>query len=527
MTIKPDSLLDKLVTSGQQHLLCGGLKGLEKECLRISNTGMIAQTPHPVELGSALAHPHITTDYSEALLEFITPPFQDTGQALAFLDDIHRYVYANINDEILLATSMPCGIMTDHCIPIAQYGSSNIGRMKTVYRHGLGHRYGRTMQAIAGVHFNYSLPEPLWPALQNLSGSRDTLGRFKDNAYFGIIRNIQRLGWLVLYLFGASPAICKAFLSGRKQKLPNFQKFDDYTLYRPFATSLRMSDIGYKSSTQALLDISYDNLASYVTALTKAIETPHPEYQEIGVKINGQYQQLNANILQIENEFYSTIRPKQIINPCEKPTIALERRGVRYVELRSLDIDVYSHTGVTDSTLLFLEALILHSLLTESPPIDLDEDRALKQNILSVAYEGRNPNLELVRGDQSVKLRQWAKEICESMRGICEVLDSATASQPYSKALEIQIEAIADAGHTPSARILAEMRETGSHFAEFALQTSHEYAHHYHSEELSSEIDQKYKNHAKMSVEKQLEIEEGDNRSFDDFLACYFSQKCD
>ena len=527
MTKKHNSLLDQLVDSGQQHLLRGGLKGLEKECLRISKSGMIAQTPHPVELGSALAHPHITTDYSEALLEFITPPVQDASQALAFLDDIHRYVYANINDEILLATSMPCGIMTDQCIPIAQYGSSNIGKMKTVYRQGLGHRYGRTMQAIAGVHFNYSLPDALWPALQNLSGSHDTPNKFKDDAYFGIIRNIQRFGWLVLYLFGASPAICKAFLSGRKQKLPNFQEFDDYTLYRPYATSLRMSDIGYKSSTQALLDISYDDLASYVAALTQAIETPHPDYQEIGIKVNGQYQQLNANILQIENEFYSTIRPKQIINPCEKPTVALKRRGVRYLELRSLDIDVYNRRGVTESTLSFLEALILHSLLIESPAIDLDEDRALKQNILSVAYEGRNPNLELARGNQSVKLRQWAMEICESMRGICEILDDTTASRPYTKALEIQIEAIVDAEHTPSARILAEMRETGSHFAEFALQTSHEYARNYHSQELSTNIEQKYKDHAKLSVEKQQEIEESDSRSFDDFLACYFSQKCD
>ena len=156
--------LEQLLDNGHQHLLCGGLKGIEKESLRISKDGFIAQTPHPKALGSALTHPYITTDYSEALIELITPPFADIKDTLDYLRNIHQFVYDHLDNEMLLGASMPCGIDGDESIPIAEYGTSNIGRMKHVYRHGLWHRYGRTMQAIAGIHFNYSVPEALWPA---------------------------------------------------------------------------------------------------------------------------------------------------------------------------------------------------------------------------------------------------------------------------------------------------------------------------------------------------------------------------
>ena len=122
-------------------------------------------------------------------------------------------MYDNLDNEHLLASSMPCGINGDESIPIAEYGSSNIGKMKHVYRQGLAHRYGRTMQAIAGVHFNYSVPEKLWPVLHRLEGSTESLEDYKSSAYFDLIRNFQRRGWLILYLFGASPAICKNFFN--------------------------------------------------------------------------------------------------------------------------------------------------------------------------------------------------------------------------------------------------------------------------------------------------------------------------
>ncbi len=299
----------RLLENDHKGLLVGGKKGVEKESLRVSRDGKIAQTPHPAVLGSALTNPHITTDYSEALLELITPPFTEIDETLKFLSQVHQFIYGKLDDEMLWATSMPCLLEGESSIPIASYGTSNVGKMKHVYRRGLEYRYGRTMQAIAGVHFNYSLPERFWPVFQDMENNSKALKDFVSDCYFGLIRNFQRQGWLIPYLFGASPAVCRSFFN---EPPSGFDEFGAGTYYQPYATSLRMSDIGYKNKAQADLGISYNNLEDYVRGLTQAIETPDPEYARVGVVVNGEYRQLNANILQIENEYYSFVRPKQV-----------------------------------------------------------------------------------------------------------------------------------------------------------------------------------------------------------------------
>ena len=268
--------------AGVSDLLCGGLKGLEKESLRVSPSGGIAQTPHPEALGSALTHPYITTDYSEALTEFITPPFPETSTALLFLQEAQKFVYDSLDDELLWATSMPCVLEGGANIPIARYGSSNAGLMKTVYRRGLGYRYGRVMQVIAGLHYNYSPAEDFWPAYQELEADRHTLRSFRDGRFLGLTRNLQRFGWLIPYLFGASPAVCKSFLGGKPTTM---EDFDASTYYEPFATSLRLGDIGYTNSKEKGVGIkaNYDSLESYVESLTRAIETRSPLSERIGV----------------------------------------------------------------------------------------------------------------------------------------------------------------------------------------------------------------------------------------------------
>ncbi|HSN18547.1 MAG TPA: glutamate--cysteine ligase, partial [Gammaproteobacteria bacterium] len=384
-----EARLDRLSgTRGAGTLLRAGGKGLEKESLRVTRDGRLAQTPHPAALGSALTHPHITTDYSEALLEFVTAPFHEVTQTLASLMDIHAFAYEHMGGEMLWATSMPCILEGDAGIPVARYGDSNVGKMKHVYRLGLGWRYGRTMQAISGVHFNYSYPEALWPLLQESEADGRGLREFRDDWYFRALRNFQRVGWLVPYLFGASPAMCKSFLGGRDLKFP---EFDPHTLYEPYGTSLRLSDIGYKNSNQARIGVTYNSLADYVSTLSHAIGTPAPDYERIGVKVDGEYRQLNANILQIENEFYGSIRPKQPIESGERATLALKRRGVMYLEVRALDVNAYDPVGTDDSALRFIEALLLLCLLSDSPPTDAAEQAEIGRNQLAVARRGRDP----------------------------------------------------------------------------------------------------------------------------------------
>ncbi|HET6724954.1 MAG TPA: glutamate--cysteine ligase [Gammaproteobacteria bacterium] len=503
-------------------VIAGGLEGIEKESLRVSPDGRIAKTPHPRALGSALTHPAITTDYSEALLELITPPQVGTAATLATLCDIHTAVYHELGDDMLWATSMPCAVEGDAGIPIAEYGTSNIGMMKHVYRRGLGHRYGRVMQTISGVHFNYSVPLEFWPALQEHEGVGGDRQAFIDRAYFGLIRNFQRYGWLIPYLFGASPAICKSFLHGVRH---DFDEFDDYTWFAPYATSLRMSDIGYKNKNQAHLNICYNSLEDYVAGLARAISTPEPEYELIGLNGPDGPRQLNANILQIENEYYSFIRPKNIAESGEKPTLALKRRGVRYIEVRALDVNVFEPLGVSATQLNFVEIFLLFCLLADSPLNEPDEREAINRNQARVARCGRDPALRLEHDGGRRLLCDWGRELMDRMAPIAGILDAQGGGDAYRRVLAEQRAAIDDPERTPSARILADMRASEEGFFSFALRMSRQHRDFFLRRELTAEQWARFRRDAEESLAKQAEIEATDTLPFDEFLQQYFAQR--
>ncbi|MGA9851428.1 MAG: glutamate--cysteine ligase [Gammaproteobacteria bacterium] len=517
----PDARLSRLLASPVAPLLCGGLKGLEKESLRVDSKGCIARTEHPKSLGAALTHPYITTDYSEALIELVTPPLATAQDTLGFLCDIHSFVYQHLDGEMLWATSMPCLLEDDSSIPIARYGKSNVGMMKHVYRRGLGYRYGRTMQTISGVHFNYSVPEALWPALKELQGDRRPLREFTDDSYLGMLRNFQRLGWLVPYFFGASPAVCKSFFHGRD---PGFQEFDSGTWYEPYATSLRMSDIGYKNKNQAHVGVHYNSLDDYVTSLTHAISTLEPEYEAIGVKVNGEYRQLNANILQIENEFYTYVRPKQPINSGERAALALKKRGVMYAEVRALDVNAYDPVGADAPALRFIEALLVLCLLHDSQPVSEREQEIINHNQTETARRGRDPALELQRDGRGIRLRDWAREITDQMDGICEILDAGDERKPYRASLHARREELADPERLPSARVLADMRTNGESFFRFAKRLSEKHRDYFLHRKLPPETQQQFDKLAQESLAKQAQTEAADRISFDDYLKQYFAQ---
>jgi glutamate--cysteine ligase len=515
-----DNRLKSLALARDPTLVQGGLRGVEKECLRVTPDGHIAATDHPQALGSALTNRYITTDYSEALIEFITPPERDTRDTLQFLEDIHQFSYGAIGDELLWAFSMPCKIRSEDDIPIARYGTSNVATMKTVYRRGLGHRYGRYMQSIAGVHFNFSLPDAFWPAFAQIERSRSSPGDLKSEAYLAVVRNVRRLDWLLLYLFGASPAVCKCFLARGNAGLT---ELDRGTWYAPHATSLRMSDIGYKNASQAGLWISANSLEEYIADLTRAIRTPHAGYEKIGVLVDGVYRQLNTHQLQIENEYYSTIRPKRSALSGERPTAALRRGGVEYVELRALDLDPFSPTGINETELRFAETFLLYVLLLDGPPITPDERVDIDFNHGAVARRGREEGLVLRRRGREVPMRDWAAEILREMRGVAELLDAGRGGT-CAAALADCSARLEDPSRTPSARVLAAMRETGQTLGELGLSVSRRYRDHFLG--LPPEANSHYpllEVEAQASLDRQCWIEEHDTVGFDDYLAAYYS----
>ncbi len=509
-----------LAQHGGSKVLAGGGRGIEKESLRITRDGLIAQTPHPRTLGSALTNKFVTTDYSEALLEFVTPPEISTWAAMQFLCDIHQFAYGEIGDELLWPLSMPCRLRSQDDIPLAYYGSSNVGQMKTIYRNGLGHRYGRYMQAISGIHFNYSVPDQFWGAWADIEQSKLAVSTLKSESYMALVRNVRRLDWLLLYLFGASPAVCSSFLNGEDADLG---ELDANTRYGKWATSLRMSDLGYQNTNQASLQVSANSLDEYVRDLSAAIVTPNEEYVRLGVKKNGEYLQLNVNQLQIENEFYSTIRPKRVAHSGERPTVALQRAGVEYIELRALDISPFDPAGISQSQQKFLEAFLIYCLLLDSPPVTESEQEGIRHNHLLIARSGREPGLELLRGGGSVPMQQWAATICEQIRPISEMLEES-GDETYVAALDMQVAAIHDSGLTPSARLLDELAASGQPFAEYGLSLAANYRDYFAG--LAAEFNthqELFKAESVDSLTRQAQIEASDKQSLDQYLARYYA----
>jgi len=511
-----------LINSGERAVLLGGLKGVEKESLRVTPAGAISRRPHPRALGSALTHEHVTTDYSEALIELVTPTFTTSWELLQYLTDLHQFVYRHLEDELLWCTSMPCRLDGDASIPIAQFGSSNVGRMKTVYRVGLGLRYGRIMQAISGVHFNYSFPAPFWAVLADVLGRRDAGQDFVSETYFALLRNYRRHGWIVHYLFGVSPAVCRSFVAGRGDH--GLEDLGRGTLYGPYATSLRMSDLGYRNKSQADVAISVNSLADYVRDLGAAISTPSPEYQRLGVEVDGEWRQLNANRLQIENEYYAFIRPKRVARSGERPTKALRRAGVEYVEMRSLDVSALDPVGVNQNKLRFLEAFAAFCALAPSAPIDAGAQLEFDRNHVTVARRGREPGLTLRFDGRDVDMRTWAGEILQAMAGTAELLDHGDPARPYTAALAGQAQKLRDVEATPSARLLKEMRDTGESFFDIALRMSKTYKSYFTELHPPNEArSAEFAAEAEASLEAQARLEAATQEPFRDYLARYLA----
>lgn len=511
----------KIITQNalQSELRIGKI-GIEKESLRTDKQGFISTTQHPIALGSALTHPYITTDYSEALLEFVTPAHESAEQAIKFLGQIHQFVYPNLINECLWPASMPCKLQGESGIRIAEYGSSNLGLMKNIYRRGLGYRYGKVMQVISGIHVNLSMPQSFWPQWQDCLKDKSPRQEFINQQYFKLIRNLQRVGWLVPYLFGASPAVDKSF---NHQGVKDLQQWDENTLYAPDATSLRLGDIGYTNSRENEIGIKacYDNLPDYVSCLSKAIETPYQPYEEIGVVVNGNYRQLNANILQIENEYYSTVRPKQLARRNEKPTHALLDRGVQYVEIRSLDLNPFSPFGLTLEQLRFFEVLFVYCLLADESIINRKEREEIDINEYEVSHHGRKANLYLRNQGESIALKTLGKEIFVGLISVANVMD--ICGEEYTRAVQQFSPALDSVEDTFSAQVLSAMHDNNYSYYEYIESLGKQYCEYFANNEKCETTACVISDQVERSIMRQKELEDSDEKDFDTFLKDYFA----
>ncbi len=487
--------------------LQGMRRGIEKESLRAQASGALALTPHPAALGSALTHPHITTDYSESQLELITGVHASVEACIDELTRIHQFtarVLKNHGNEMMWVSSMPCGLPTDETIPLGRYGSSNVGRAKSVYRMGLGHRYGRRMQTISGIHYNWSLPG------------------VSTEDYFGLIRNFRRHAFLLLYLFGASPAVCASFVEGRQHAL---QSLSEHTMHMPHGTSLRMGRLGYQSDAQASLAVSYNNLEGYGASLQNALTRPYPAYAKLGIfNPGGDYNQLATSLLQIENEFYGTIRPKRVIHPGERPLHALRERGVEYIEVRCMDLDPFVPVGITAETCRFLDVFLMHCLLADSALDTPEEIAALARNQNRVAERGREPGLTLERNDEALPLVDWAARLLDELAPIAVALDAAHDGNGYCAAVQAAVRSLHDVSGLPSTRVLASIeKDAETSFARFTQTQSMKTRERLLELPCPPELQAHFAALSRESGEAQKRIELADTMSFEIYRQQYVS----
>ncbi|AKZ65783.1 glutamate--cysteine ligase [Candidatus Palibaumannia cicadellinicola] len=509
-----------LCIESNPEVLQGICRGVERETLRINHTtGNLAHTPHPKQLGAALTHKLITTDFSEALLEFITPVSHDINHMLTLLRDIHRHVSRNLCDELMWPMSMPCFIDSQEYIELAQYGSSNLGRMKTLYREGLKNRYSALMQIISGVHYNFSFPLAFWQVYTGISDIDSWEGKEVISAgYLGLIRNYYRFGWIIPYLFGASPGICKSFINNRQTDL-KFKKSTSGFIYLPYATSLRLSNLGYTNQSQKNIDINFNSLNDYVISLKLAIQTPYIDYKRIGLKKNGRYLQLNTNLLQIENELYVPIRPKRVTKKEESPSDALLRGGIEYIEVRSLDINPFSPVGLDDEQVRLLDLFLIWCTLADAPPMSNNELLYTSINWNKVILEGRKPGLQLVVdcGKSKQSLSTIGKLLFSSLRKIAKIIDSTNGNIKYQLICDKLMKSIIQPEFTISARMLKEMKQYGING--FGRLLANKYFKMLSQEQLEILSESFFAEEKARSWQRQLELEAADLLSFDDFLA--------
>lgn len=513
----PDSTPQVSPNTAMIDALADIQRGIEKEGLRVARDGSISQIGHPEALGSTLTHPSITTDYSESLLEFITPKQRGVEETVDYLSDLHSFALRNLPEEVVWPCSMPCAIDGDESIPIALYGSSNVGQMKHVYRQGLGVRYGRIMQSIAGIHYNFSFSDAFWVAHQEHSGDTQSLQDFKSEQYLSLIRNFRRYSWLLHYLFGASPVLDASFLGGRAHQL---QSFGENTLGLPYATSLRMSDLGYQNSAQEDLHVSYNTLTDYTETLGKAVHQSYAPYEEIGTQRDGQYIQLNTNILQLENEYYSDIRPKRVTESGEKPIHALDNRGVEYVEVRILDIDPFIAQGISSEQIRFLDAFLIHCLISQCPLQSMSTCGEIKTNQTNVIMRGRDPELMMEQDGEQVPLKVAANQMLDCISKAAALLDQANNTGLYSAAASAQRAKVEDPALTPSGRMMA-MVESGEGFLDISQRLANQHKDYFSRIDNTQLTDAKMQHLAEQSLLEQTEMESSDVISFDEYLEAY------
>ena len=485
------------------------LRGIERESLRVTQEGNISQNNHPKNLGSPLTSKDITTDFAEALVELITPTFESAEELFEHLNLLHKFLYSEMGEEILWNFSMPCAFQSEQEIKIAEYGKTNRGMLKHIYRKGLRLRYGSIMQCVSGIHYNFSISNQSWNAL-----SKNPTQDFINNKYLGAIRNIKRNFWFLLERLGASPIAHESYLFNREHSLEEHLEDD---LFLPNATSLRMSEVGYQSSIQNELKISYNNLDEFIDAIIKGIKTPVQDFQDMGLfDGNGIPQQISTGILQIENELYDIVRPKRSGPSGSRPATLLKEQGIEYLELRGIDINPFIPEGIDENKIKLLDVYIMHALISDSPEVSDTEIEEIRANQKAMVESGRSKDIKLKRGGVDIPLLELKTVLHDELKQVASAMDEYCPGYSNAVDSEMNIDIL------PSERIMNEIKSQNISFQEYGLSQSKKIANNLRS--TNSNDFSELKHNVEVSLKDLKNLQENAGTDINKYVELYNSK---
>ncbi|MCH4073108.1 hypothetical protein [Pseudoramibacter sp.] len=401
--------IDTLKAALEPEEILSGNFGIERESLRAHEDGTLALTPHPAALGNKLTNAYVTTDFSESQVEIVTPPcpsVQDTYRTLGVLTDMVNAVLPE--DEYLWPNSIPCVLPDDEKIPVARYFGEPGAEKAMQYRRNLVRKYGAKKQMFSGIHFNYSLGEE---AVQKWFGKVQqdkptlTVQDFKNQLYLKIAKNYLTYRWLLIELTGASIAAHDTFIPSCLKLMP--WSDDRGSHYSKKGISFRSGSPGYKNN-----------------------EALYPRYDSIGHFIDDLEGFVAEGKLSEPKEFYAQARLKPA-HPKENWLGSLKADGIRYIEIRTMDLNPFDPYGISERDMEIVHLLLLYCLV--KPVIGAASDREeADDNEWRVAEQGQDAFLVLHRNGEAILAKEWAQEIVQDIGCMNRTLnlgkDAAVAS---------------------------------------------------------------------------------------------------
>ncbi|HFC9378688.1 TPA: bifunctional glutamate--cysteine ligase GshA/glutathione synthetase GshB [Enterococcus faecium] len=345
--------------------------GIEREGQRVDLAGNLAKTDHPAIFGDRSYHPYIQTDFSETQTEMITPVTDSIPELFQYLAAVYDVTARSIpKEEMIWPLSMPPALPEkDEAIIIAKLKNFE----DVLYRRYLAKEYGKRKQMVSGIHFNFEFGDELLRTLFSHQEEFQDFSEFKTELYLKTARNFMRYRWMITYLFGASPMSEKNY-------------FLDESHPQEPVRSIRNSALGYTNHPN--VKVSYASMKQYLADIERMIE---------------------EGKLSEEKDFYTPLRFRG-----GKKVADLATTGVRYIELRNIDLNPYARLGINPEQVRFLQLFLMYMLWTEE-----------KEDCDQWVAEGttRNNKVALEQPSDQTEFHQEGREILEGMKQMLVELD--------------------------------------------------------------------------------------------------------